>query len=404
MRKKCAAFLKQATDTGMLHSAVIFLFYLSILTMNQFAGAMVRLFYYAMAIGACYLGLFADGKQMRIPKEVTVFALLTFLTGIANILLVGNLDLMKLFYTIVSVGIALVLLNGSINSNALLAAVLVNAAAVVIRLLIHGMDGPFYISSSANYVSVHLLLAAVVYYSVLENQNKKIPLWPAALIWVLCLLAKGRAGILFSTFFLGCLVLHAFVFKMRAVSKRTRRICCGTAGALIVIAVVCFFALDLVHKIPLFQRFAMHGLSGNGRDLIWTQYFQICASDLKALIFAPNLETMFRAAQQNGNVHNSFINVHAFNGIVMLAAFLAMCVNTALYVIKKGRWIVLICFITICLRGFTDFVFWGASGTPIMLYFLLLPIVETQKWGVWELNIPQLWGFVRQKLLKEKDK
>ena len=262
-------------NPGLLKSGAVVLFLLSIVLLNQMEGAPITLFYYMMALFCAYLGFFPDGKKMELPWIVVLGMVLVAVTGILNIALVGNSTVNKQLFTLCAVGIGLVFLSKDVDDRVFLVALVVNAAVVAVRAMIYGTRGPLYVASSANFVSVHMLIPVIPYYVVREMKQKKLVLWPAFLAWGMCLLAQGRAGILFCTFFVGCLTLVVVAQFMTRLSKRTRMILilCGVATVVLIVVLGCVF--DVVNKIGFLARFSELGFGDNGRFLLWGEYFDV---------------------------------------------------------------------------------------------------------------------------------
>ena len=391
--------IAENASNGKFHTLAVFAFLAAIVLTNQWGHPAATGLYYAAALLCAFLGLFPNLKKMEISWKVVVFAAVVAVTGLLNIALVGNSTAFKQLFTLVSIGIASSFWHKSLDDRALLAIILLNAAVVAVRMIVFGQEGPIYLSSSTNFVSVHMLLPAVLYYAVREQQGKKLILWPAGVVWLMCLLARGRGGILFSTFFLGGLVFVWFCKAFMKMSKRNRIILCVALGLVVVAAVVLAMALDLVHRIGCLARFAENGLSDNGRFLIWGEFFPAVTASAKNLLLGPDLSTLVWASKMHGNLHNSFLNIQAYNGIVTVVMVLMAMFWAAWYGLKNKKWIYLVCMATFYLRGATDYIFWGSFGTPVFL-FLLLPALEQEGCKKLVVDIPLILG----KLLPGKKK
>ena len=367
--------ITEQSINGKLHTAAVFLFLAGIVLIHQWSHPVATGLYYASALLCAFIGLFPDLKKMELPWPVVMFGVIAVITGLLNIALVGNSTVNKQLFTLVSIGIAYSFWHKQLDDRAILIIVLLNAAVVAVRMLIFGQDGPVYSGSSTNFVSVHMLLPAVLYYVVREQQGKKLILWPAGVVWVMCILARGRGGILFGTFFFGGLILLRLSKAFAKLSKRNR-VMIGAAGVFAVAAAVAAaIAMDLVHRIDFLAKFAQQGMGDSGRFLIWGEYFSAVAASPKNLLLGPDLATLFWVTKMEGNLHNSFLNIHAYNGIVIVVMVLAVMFCAVWYGLKNKKWIYLIGMATFFMRGATDYVFWGSVGTPIFL-FLLLPAVE----------------------------
>ena len=80
----------------------------------------------------------------------------------------------------------------------------------------------------------------------------------------------------------------------------------------------------------------------------------------------------------DNNTHNSFISIHANNGIVMLLFCVGLLIQAVNYSIKKHYYIYLACILTFCVRGFFDNVFWGTWGTVTFTFLLFVPLLKKE--------------------------
>ena len=158
--------------TGLLHTLAALAFMTAIVIINQASHVLITGVYYLCAVFAFAVGIYGDGKKVKIPKQIGIFAILIVLTGLINVAYPGNSTLNKQIFTFFSVGIALVFLDSKLDERVFLLLFLVNALVVLLRILIGGAEGTIYVSSSANFVSVHLLCPLVLFYSERERRNK----------------------------------------------------------------------------------------------------------------------------------------------------------------------------------------------------------------------------------------
>jgi len=316
------------------------------------------------------------GKKIKIPFSVIIFFSVCLVTGILNIYYIGNSTIPKLLYTLMSIVIAKVLLDDRLNPDFLLWAIYFNVFIVVYNFVQHGLGAKIYFSSSNNYVSVMLLFPAVVYYSIIERQKKKISVIPAMVIFILSVLAQGRGGILASGILLIAVYLSAG-FNMLGTNRRACLALCLTSMILFMFIIFsAVFLFNIFDEILIFSRFNQLGMSDHGRFAIWDQYINSVKNNLLYLGLGAKLTELPAVVRQEGNLHNSFFNIHAFNGIVMFIFFIGYSLNAIRYGIKRRRWLFVMCMFTLYLRGATDQVFWGTLGTPFVLFFILAPQFE----------------------------
>ena len=366
---------------------------------NQMPSTVFTLLYYVSASLCCVLGFFPDRKGLRLPLLAEALMLMIAVTGVINIVLTGNSTVQKQLFTIMSVGIALLLLDRRVGRHIFTLAFLVNALVVLAGIALNGSRGPIYYDSSVNFVSVHLLCPMLLYYCSGEESGENAPLWPALLTFAMCLAVQGRAGILFTAFFLfGVLFFRLFPRFLR-LERRKKYLIVLAGVALCVLAVVLVIAFDVVDRVELFARFAEHGFSSNGRFKIWSDYFLFSTESLQDFLVAPDMSIIEHKPHLGklgwGNLHNSFLNIHAYNGIVTFVTVLVLCVRSVWYGLRQRKWMYLLCFATFSLRSFTDFVFWGSPGTPFFFYFLFFPLVDS--WKCHRLSLPLKTPFRRGK-------
>ena len=81
----------------------------------------------------------------------------------------------------------------------------------------------------------------------------------------------------------------------------------------------------------------------------------------------------------------------------MLVVVLAMCIYGTIYGMKNKKWVYLLCFATFCMRGFTDYVFWGNFATPFFFYFIFMPFTEKNRYRFWLIEFDKLMLWLKEK-------
>ena len=107
----------------------------------------------------------------------------------------------------------------------------------------------------------------------------------------------------------------------------------------------------------------------SSRTLIWSDYLDRI-NNFKYLIFGVDINQSYAANVHNGNLHNSFLNIHAHNGLIMLSVIIWLLAKSFYHAIKNRCWIYVVCASAMLVRAFTDNVFWPAYGTSV-LFFLI---------------------------------
>ena len=228
---------------------------------------------------------------------------------------------------------------------------------------------------SNNYISVILLFPLLIYYIKLEEKGGSIPLLPAILVWITCLLAVGRGGILASSVLLLGILIYLFFYRQRWKKKEAMyfyRFIISLSFILTIQLAVVFY--DVILEWSVFQRFAKHGFYGTGRAGIWDEYLYYVNHNLKNFLFGVDFDSLFQMIRYKHNLHNSFLNVHAYNGIIMLVYIIVCLTRQIILGIQSKRWIMVVCIVAFCLRAFTDKIFWGGViGTPLLFFLMWNP-------------------------------
>ena len=79
------------------------------------------------------------------------------------------------------------------------------------------------------------------------------------------------------------------------------------------------------------------------------------------------------------NTHNSFLQMHALYGIIPFICFGILALRAAWFYFKNGLHMHLGLLFALFVRGMTDKFIFGQYGMPLMMYFVLLPLVYVQK-------------------------
>ncbi len=352
-------------------SAAVLMYFLAIIAVNQVPGPVTSAFYYV----AIFTGIILFYSQKR-TIGIRLLVLLSIGAGslcLINTFLVGNQTVVKSGIMMASFFMAALMLDEGVDERTYLTAMYLNAVLVFVKLLLYGNRVPVYADSSNNYVSIHLLVPAILYYSLLDVRGKKIPMIHSFVIWVLCLMAGGRGGLLAATILVGGVILRRYL-----ADEVTRRDRVKLGFVLFLILIPVFFILiqamaEHFSSLYVVDRFMKKGLDGGGRIACWTQYFESLGESLKNLFLGTNLETLSWVRHYNGNLHNSFLFIHANMGIIGFVAFFVMLFKAFVWSVRNRKGIYLACLLTMCFRGLTDHMFGANRMTAIIIAMLVLP-------------------------------
>ena len=357
-----------------LANAAVFLYFLTLVLHNMFGSTLIRLCWYAVLTGCFFVSIFSPWKGTL--SRTLLFIFLYAFSGLANYAFVGNNGISHLIYTFFYLGIYVLLSDKSIAEKAVAVAIYINCFLLAGMILRTGWSEQVLLESSNNYISVLLFLPLFVYYVRLEHKGKPVSLFPAVSVWVVCLLAQGRGGILVSTIFLGGLSIANALRTQGWKSMRQRK--CYRRHLItfwVCLSIMTTLLFSRIMDSVIMARFNEYGMYGTGRGAIWGEYIQHAFAAAENFWWGVQFDSLFQMIRYKNNLHNSFLNVHAFNGIMMLLyLFISICASLFLC-LKKRKWISALCIVAFFLRSFTDKIFWGGlAGTPVMFFLLWYPV------------------------------
>lgn len=357
--------------TKLMFSGVVLLYFVAVIAVNQVKSIVASGFFYLVLLLGTVVYFYT--KRSMAFRPVIFYAIGAAILGACNILFVGNLTWLRVVILFVSFLFAVIFLDDDVDERTFLIAVYLNAAVVAFRLFLYGRQNPVYVDSSNNYISVHLLMPAVLYYSMLEMRGKKIPIFPAVVIWILSLLAGGRGGLLAATILLGGIILYRFY--QDEVTRRERAIL-GIILFVIMVPVVLIVLQFFVSKFSglyVVTRFLDKGMDGGGRLACWTEYIEKSSLSLSRFLFGTDLTKVDWAVHYNGNLHNSYLFVHAYLGIFGFLFVIVMLIRAVVLGIRCRKWIYVTSLITIMFRSLTDHVFGVNRLSVVILALIFIP-------------------------------
>lgn len=352
----------------------VYLYFISILILTYQDNTLTTLLYYGAAF-ACLVSL----KLIKKRTEPIVIALL--LTGMAfgmlNIGLVGNLNPILLFIFLMGFYSAQLFMHESVPAKVFLNILWVWVIYILLMIALKGLGNPVFTYVSNNYISVYLFSPTVLYYIKSEMDHEEIRIFPAAVVWVMCVLGTSRSGLITATLMLGALLVYKYYMGQ---GSHRKILLLGAAffGCVLVVAVLLPLVLERFSDYYIVDRFLSMGLTSNARLRMWSEYIALLDDKTYFLFGAPMDQVYWAARFYEGNLHNSFFFVHAYLGIVGFVGMVLLMAYSAAVACKKRNWVFLIMFGTFCLRAFTDHVFGCNRLTPVFLCMLLYPFLY--KW------------------------
>ena len=320
------------------------------------------------------IGLFKMFTERKLDRKLLVIIFFLYgITGFFNYGFIENVELNDVLSSMVIYGIFIVMIvypfdyyQGLISFAA--------SFSFFFSAYLSGAATYLMLSSSGNYVSVLLILGVSLYYIGLNNSNKPFLLYdiiPAALCFWMALWARGRGGIL-STGFLLLLTLIAIMKQSQMKGAKLYKI--------IIFIISIFIGYIVWNGINLIDEFFSLGKFGTEefdtpRPVMWASYFtKMFESPLYILLGSP-LKEVKLIHSLSDNCHNSFLQLHAYNGIIIFCGFVYFLIKSILYMYENKLYALLMIALTIVVRGMTDKFIFGQYGMPIMLFLTFYPFV-----------------------------
>ena len=348
----------------------IFLYFISIIVLAEIDNTATTALFYA----AAFLCLICVITKRKANNLWFYLCLLTgIISGLVNIIYIGNLNFIRLLVLVIAFIIARLLLCQEIKASILLRVYALFSAFVFVMIVIKGLGNPIFEYVSNNYVSVYLLAPLVIYYTKTECEGKEIRLWPAIIYWVLCAMASSRMGLLTASLLLALLVIY-----------RERRKYGKIGGGMIVFVIILLAVPIALLVLPyvarkhndlyIVNRFLEMGMTSSARDRMWGEYLELLGNEKYLLFGAPTELVYWSNRFYEGDLHNSFLIVHSNLGITCFIGMIVLLVRSYLFGIKYKRTVYSIAMSAFCIRAFTDHVFGCNRLSPIILFFLLFPM------------------------------
>ena len=348
------------------------LFYLANLARMLGLGSLAYLFTLVVGggVGFAYYLIQRD-KNIRI--FIPFFWMYIF-TLLLNWLIINNVGASEIASSVLLVGISLLMLLQPWSKK--YGAVVFYLTAALFYNSMRGATTRQILTSSSNYISVLLLLACAYYYIAVERNSGKIrliDLIPSFISLYISIWAGGRGGILAFTFLTVCLLILYLKTITSRNAKRAVIIACVLMFAILIVA---YRNISLIQTFMGLGRWADRGADNSSRSAIWSSYISKAFESFLYLLFGAPLSRIPIINVFEGNTHNSFLQLHAYNGIIMFVVVFVMIFTSLWSYIKTRQYIMTAIMMTIIIRGMTDKFIFCQYGMPIQLFFILYPGVS----------------------------
>ena len=308
--------------------------------------------------------------------------LIMLISTVLNGVFIGNVSAGDIINVVCFFGLLLCLYTSNVSVKIANIMMILCLAFFIVSLIRNPLE-PQVFSSSRNYNSVILLLFASIYYTTLENHKKIIRVWPAILILLISIWSMGRGGILAGIL----LLLGVLYFRLKDQVNKSKyhKVIWSLLGLttfllLVIVLIQDGFAryiLDnTVFKLGKFS-YADNSFGDNPRVALWSEYFFKTSYSIKYALLGAPLDQCMHIHSFENNTHNSFIQLHAYNGLLSCVIVLFLIIRAEWYYWKNNLSIHFLMLNILILRAITDKFIFYQYGFPIFMYFLFYQDIKT---------------------------
>lgn len=353
-----------------IQSFLVMFYFVFLIIHNIYRSPIVN-YLWQGTIVLCFLAGFARKKSM-ISKEIVCFVLVIIASAIMNYVFIGNSSYGEIVFVIFYLGIYRLLADEDIDERYILVAIVLDCLLVSMKLISAGLGRSILTDTSNNFISVMLLMPVVVYYLRVEHFNKRILLTPAVLFALTCVLAVGRGGIISGVLLLAMVfAIKYFSDKKEPLRNRSRYLMMFAVGVFCLGAVALLIVKGTVLLNLVLGRFMEKGMYGTGRSRIWGEYFSVMLESIKNILFGVNFSKLALMIRYKNNLHNSFLNMHAYYGLLPVMYIIIRGLRNIQLSLHTKHWLYAAMVTVFFLRAFTDKIFGGGSVATPILFFVI---------------------------------
>ncbi|MCK9225659.1 MAG: oligosaccharide repeat unit polymerase [Candidatus Muirbacterium halophilum] len=270
---------------------------------------------------------------------------------------------------LVFIGIGLLIIESNLEHSIILANFIFYALFFVYHMQ-YGISYLVFHSLSRNYHSIFMIYASILYYICFIKKRETLPLYPAAITFLISLWSVGRGGIISSSFLLFSIFTSYLLSNIK--NRRKRIYTLVNLSIIYGIFVLFIYYFTRVNVVQMIDRLLTRGLTDFAREDIMAEYVKLVFDDIRNLVLGvPKMQNYFFARFQF-NLHNSFLNLHSYYGIFGVLFFIFLNVNAIRYYWEISTINVFI-LITVYMRIFTDNAAFYGLLDPVIIFLLFYP-------------------------------
>lgn len=260
--------------------------------------------------------------------------------------------------------VGLIVLNFKLNYKI----VFLGFLAISLFFIFHfptGIGSRLFADSSRNYHSVYMLfMTSILYISYIQN-NKKLPITPAFISFIICLWSLGRSGIITSLIIL-LLVIFYNIFTAKLYNKVFSTVIISIS-IILILSIIYLFQFNIIDNY--LWGFTEKGITDKSRGTIIEEYIYLLGQNFHNIFYGVPIEGNLTFYRYGYNLHNSFLRLHALFGLPGFVIILFAIIRSGYHLLKKNKFLFVV-FISILLRISTDQAAFFGLMDIILVYFL----------------------------------
>ena len=306
------------------------------------------------------------GHLRKINIKVLAFIYIFSLVYIFTIIIgrSGYYEFDLFWYSFSYMCITLNLLDHNLDLNATKILYYVSMVIFLFRIIVMRIPIREFLKdgSSYNYISVLALLPLGLYLIALAQNKKNVPIGAAVIYFIITIISYGRGGIVTGGMLITLSIFQSVNNIKRKDFKYLLIACLGLFLILILNTNIYTWFVSLA-----FKKFVLLGNdAGAGRIEYWTTYIRLCGKNFYTFLVGYDPYVI----RSDGNLHNSFLQCYAYFGLPFFIICLVCLIKTIRLSTQKNETTLFILVIVLCLRAFTDKLFFQGY-CEIYLYYLI---------------------------------
>lgn len=350
--------------------------------------------------------------------KAVVFAVVMLALGLISHYFAKNSSLIGYISAIRFMGVALYLLYEKQNLR-IIKATMITSLILFLPIIFVRIGGNIFFKASRNYYSVVLLLVSFVYVIAYWNKNRKAPLYPLLIAWIIIIFARGRGGrIVYPIFLIGVILQNIRILKesnlvnkeftlLNYMRKHIKEYVIMIVILALGFSFITYKKYEATKPIEIvegdnkdnaddnslaaqLQKIEQEAIRfGESKDLksqarvnIINKYFENMVKNPKNLLFGVNKDAEKIFQRYNGNLHNSYLGLHATYGLFGFLIMFVLGLTTFIKMIKDKRYPELLIFIAVLMRVAVDTAALFGHLDVIILYYIFSYFLPKESKGM----------------------